>query len=246
MELSNTEKLEDLQAGGLKIIQDKRQYRFTSDAVLLANTARVPKGGLLVDLGCGSGIISILMAYKQKPSKVLAVEIQPQLADMAKRSVQFNGMESVIEVFNTPLQQFAAEYGGKKADAVVCNPPYVKVGAGEAQEQEHLKICRHEVAVTLDEICRAASLLLKSGGKFFVVHKAERCAELFELMQKHKIAPKEITVVCSREGDAPNLVIVCGAKDGNAGLKWHKPIIMFDDAGNYTKTIARLYGENDG
>lgn len=238
-----TEKLEDLQVGGLKIIQDKNEYRFTSDAVLLANTVKAKSGDTVVDFGTGSGIIAILVAYKKKPKQVIAVEIQPQLADMAKRSVDFNGMSDTITVVNDSLQNFADNFAGAKADVVVCNPPYIKLGGGETQEKQNLKICRHEVAVNLDEICMAAGKILKNGGKFFMVHKAERCAEIFLLMQKYGICPKEITEVRAREGDAPYLVIVCGAKEGKQGLKWNKPITVYDKDGVFTPTIAALYGE---
>lgn len=243
--MKDSEKLEDLQLDGLKIIQDSGEYRFTSDAVLLANSVSLKSGDTVIDLGTGGGIIAILMAYKQKPRKVIAVELQPVLADMAARSVLYNNLTDVIQVVNMSMQEFAAGYDGKKADVVVCNPPYISKNCGEAQIKESLRICRHEVAVTLDEICLTAARLLKSGGKFYIVHKAERCADLFALMREHKIEPKEITTVCAREGDAPYLVIVCGKKDGGVGLKWRAPIVVYDADGNFTPTIARLYGDKD-
>ncbi len=245
IKLRDSEKLEDLQAGGLMIIQDSGEYRFTSDAVLLANSVRAKKGDLVIDLGTGSGIIALLVAYKRRPGRVIAVELQDRLADMAARSVKYNGMQDTIEVVCRPMQTFAAEYKGRKADVVVCNPPYIKQGCGEAQEKESLRLCRHEEAVTLDEICRAAGRLLKSGGRFYIVHKAPRCADVFECMTRHSITPKEITTVCAREGDAPYLVIVCGRKDGGEGLLWHKPIVVYDKDGNFTPTIKQLYGEKD-
>lgn len=244
--LKDTERLEDLQAGGLKIIQDENEYRFTSDAVLLANSVNAKRGDVVVDFGTGSGIIAILVAYKKKPQKIIAVELQAQLADMARRSIEFNNLNEVIQVVNMPLQDFAINYDGKKADVVVCNPPYVKNGGGEMQLQESLKICRHEIKVTLEEICLAASKILKNGGKFYIVHKAERVAEIFALMTKFAIQPKEITTVCARDGDAPYLAIICGVKSGKVGLKWNKPIVMYDSDGNFTQTVKNLYGENDG
>ena len=110
---------------------------------------------------------------------------------------------------------------------------------------ETLAATINEEAVTLDEICRAAGRLLKSGGRFYIVHKAPRCADVFECMTRHSITPKEITTVCAREGDAPYLVIVCGRKDGGEGLLWHKPIVVYDKDGNFTPTIKQLYGEKD-
>ena len=244
--LKESEKLEDLQVGNLWIIQDSEEYRFTSDAILLANTVVAKKSDVVVDFGTGSGIIPILVSYKRGVSKVVGVEIQPQLADMARRSVEYNGMQDKIQIVNTSLQDYALANCDKKVDVVTCNPPYIKQNCGDVQIKQSLKICRHEVAVTLDEICQAAGRLLKNNGRFYMVHKAERCSEIFELMLKYKIQPKEITTVCAREGDAPYLVIVCGAKAGKVGLKWNKPIVVYDKDGNYTQTIERLYGEANG
>lgn len=241
--LKESEKLEDLQAGNLWIIQDSEEYRFTSDAVLLANVVNAKSKDVVVDFGTGSGIIPLLLVGKKGVNNAVGVEIQPQLADMASRSVQYNNLQDKIKIVNMSLQEYAYQNADKKVDIITCNPPYIKQNCGDTQIKESLKICRHEVLVTLDEICQAAGRLLKNNGRFYMVHKAERCSEIFELMLKYKIQPKEITTVCAREGDAPYLVIVCGAKAGKVGLKWNKPIIIYDKDGNYTQTTARLYGE---
>ena len=241
--LKESEKLEDLQAGNLWIIQDSEEYRFTSDAVLLANVVNAKSKDVVVDFGTGSGIIPLLLVGKKGVNNAVGVEIQPQLADMASRSVQYNNLQDKIKIVNMSLQEYAYQNADKKVDIITCNPPYIKQNCGDTQIKESLKICRHEVLVTLDEICQAAGRLLKNNGRFYMVHKAERCSEIFELMLKYKIQPKEITTVCAREGDAPYLVIVCGAKAGKVGLKWNKPITIYDKDGNYTQTTARLYGE---
>lgn len=241
--LKESEKLEDLQTGNLWIIQDSEEYRFTSDAVLLANVVNAKSKDVVVDFGTGSGIIPLLLVGKKGVNNAIGVEIQPQLADMASRSVQYNNLQDKIKIVNMSLQEYAYQNADKKVDIITCNPPYIKQNCGDTQIKESLKICRHEVLVTLDEICQAAGRLLKNNGRFYMVHKAERCSEIFELMLKYKIQPKEITTVCAREGDAPYLVIVCGAKAGKVGLKWNKPIVIYDNDGNYTQTTARLYGE---
>ena len=241
--LKDSEKLEDLQVGNLWIIQDSEEYRFTSDAVLLANSVKAKKTDSVVDFGTGSGIIPILLVGKKGVSNVVGVEIQPQLADMASRSVEYNNLQDKIKIVNTSLQDYAKQNCDKKVDIITCNPPYIKQNCGDTQLKESLKICRHEVKATLEDICQAAGRMLKNNGRFFMVHKAERCSEIFELMLKYKIQPKEITTVCAREGDAPYLVIVCGAKAGKVGLKWNKPIVIYDNDGNYTQTTSRLYGE---
>ena len=133
--LKAQETIEDLQCDGLRLIQSTKEYRFTTDAVLLANFCKDMRGKLCVEFGAGSGVVSILVARKKHPKRVVALEIQPQLADMMKRSVQLNGQQDVVEVYVADLKD-ACRYV-KDADVVVCNPPYRKVGSGERQQQSN-------------------------------------------------------------------------------------------------------------
>jgi len=218
VELKQNERIEDLQIGGLGIVQSADEYRFTSDAVLLANFVRVKRSDTVADFGAGSGVISILLAYKQRPKKVYGVEIQPALADMASRSVRMNGLDGIIEIINGDVKKFA-----EQVDVVVCNPPYRKAGSGQAQEKENLRICRHEISITLDEIVKCASEVLRHKGKLYLVHQAGRTAEIFQSFSKHGIEPKMIQTVCQK-GKAPDVVLICGIKGAAPELKWLPPL----------------------
>jgi len=218
VELKPNERIEDLQSDGLVIIQSANEYRFTSDAVLLANFVQAARADVVVDFGAGGGVIAILLANKQKPKKIYAVEIQPQLADMASRSVRVNGLESVIEVVNCDIKGFS-----RRADVVACNPPYRKAGSGQTQEKENLRICRHEEKVTLDEIVECAARVLKHRGKLYLVHKAGRTAEIFASFARHGIEPKLIQPIC-RRGQAADVVLLCGIKGAAPDLKWLPPL----------------------
>ena len=237
------EKLEDLGYKGLQIIQSSTEYRFTTDAILLANTVGDLTGKRVVDLGTGSGVIAVLLATKKNAKHVWGVELQPQLADMAQRTVDFNKLGN-ITIVNCPMQDAYKSLGGDY-DCVVCNPPYRKVGSGDKQLAPNIALCRHEIAVTLEEVVVSAKRLLNTKGSFYLVHQAERIAEICYLMKKHNIEPKEITPIAPRVDAEPNLVIVKGVLAGNVGCVLNKPLEILDKNGNYTSLVASYYETND-
>ena len=235
------EKIEDLQCDGLRLIQSANEYRFTTDAVLLANFCKDMNGKFCVEFGSGSGVISILVAHKKHPKKVLALEIQPQLVDMATRSVALNNLQDTIQVVECDLKRANTLVCGK-ADIVVCNPPYRKVGSGEQQLAENLAICRHEICATLADIIQSASKCLNNRGNLYLVHQASRTAEIVALCAQHKIAVKEILPVCPSPNRQPNLVLVRGVKGGESDCILHAPMCICDEQGNYTPQAKAYYG----
>lgn len=239
--LLEMEKIEDLQCDGLKLIQSANEYRFTTDAVLLANFCKDMTGKFCVEFGTGSGVISILLAHKKHPKKILALEIQSQLADMATRSVALNNLQDVIEVVSCDLK-VANNLVGGKADVVVCNPPYRKVGSGEQQLAENLAICRHEICATLGDIIQSASKCLNNRGNLYLVHQSSRISEIVVLCAQNKIAVKEILPVCPSPGREPNLVLVRGVKCGESDCVLHAPMYITDENGNYTPQAKAYYG----
>lgn len=223
--LKDNEKLEDLQYNGLAIIQSDDEYRFTTDAVLLANFCNDMKGKLCVEFGAGSGVISILVAAKKHPAQVIAIELQPSLADMARRSVEYNNLTDVIEVVCDDIKN-APSITPKPADVVVCNPPYRKLGSGERQLAPNLALCRHEIAITLEQVITAAAMTLNNRGTFYLVHQAERIAEIVSLCAANKLAVKELVPVCPRQGKEPNLVLARAVKCGGVDCKLRLPIYV--------------------
>lgn len=214
--LKQNERLDDLQINNLFIIQDPKGYCFTSDAVQLANFVRCKKGDNVVDLCSGSGVIGILVNAKNNLNKVWLVEIQAKLADMSARSIKLNGLEDKIEVINKPLQNVSLVLAGHRVDCVVCNPPYKKQNTAKLlNESEEKSIARHEISVTLKEIVKEASLLLKFGGRFNTIIKEERLIELINYCSEFGIEVKRIKVLKSVKG--ANGVIVEGIKGGKSG-----------------------------
>ena len=243
MTIKSNEKLEDLGYNGLKIIQSQSEYRFTTDAILLANTVGDLTGKRAVDLGTGSGIIAVLLATKKNAKHVWGVELQSQLADMAQRTVDYNQLDNVT-IVNCPMQDAYKTLGGD-FDCVVCNPPYRKCGSGDKQLAPNLALCRHEIAVTLEEVVVSAKRLLNTKGSFYLVHQAERLAEICYLMKQNNIEPKVITPIAPRVGAEPNLVIVKGVFAGKVGCVVNKTLEILDENGNYTPQVASYYATND-
>lgn len=241
--IGSDERIEDLQYNGLKIIQKTTGYRFTTDAVLLANFVKGAKGKKVADVGCGSGIIAILVAEKQQPKYVLGIEIQQEVAQMAERSVALNNLTDKIEIKNADVRALSIEMG-EVFDVVVVNPPYRKVGSGLTQRQDTLCMSRHEVTLNLEEVFASAKRLLKFGGSMFMVHQAERMAEAFALGHKYGLEAKELCPVCARHGSNPNVFLARFVKGGKVGLKWLEPIVVFDADGNYSVTVKKLYGDS--
>ena len=216
--LREGERIDDLQVNGLQIIQNPSVFRFGCDAVELANFVTGGCRDYAVDLGSGSGIIAILLAGK-KGIKTTAVEIQQNMAEMSARSVQLNGLEDMITVVNTPMQEYAKGENVGKYSIVVCNPPYRKIGSGEQQLTDSVAIARHEIAVTFDEVASCASALLKQGGAFYVVHQCERMAEVMNKCAKNRLEPKILQILSPQGGKKPYVFMLKCIKDGKNGLE---------------------------
>ena len=240
IELKPNEKIEDLQCDGLQLIQSSDEYRFTTDAVLLANFVANMQGKTCVEFGAGSGVISLLLAKKKRPKRIVAIEIQPQLAEMMGRSVALNDLQDVIEVVCGDLKD--AQLYARDVDVVVCNPPYRKLGSGEMQLSQNLAICRHEIKATLCDVITNAAKVLNNRGSFYLVHQADRIAEIVTLCAQNNVAVKEILPVCPSPNKQPNLVLIRGVKAGESDCKLRAPMYVTDEHGNYTPQAKAWYG----
>lgn len=215
--LHANERLDDLQFNNLFLIQDKTHYCFTSDAVLLANFCKAKKTDVICDLCSGSGIVGILAQAKTGAKHATLVELQRDLANCSERSIAYNHLENICRVINAPLQNIHKTLGVGVFDVVVCNPPYKTSNASILSQNEKIAICKHEITVTLNEIVKEASTLLKFGGCFYTVNKEERLTDLLVLMREHNIEPKIIQIKPSRKG--ASVVLVKGMKGGKSGVK---------------------------
>lgn len=242
MELKDNERIDDLQYKDLKIIQNKTGFCFGIDAVLLANFAKnMKKKDVVVDLCTGNGVIAILLAGKTDAKKIYGVEIQDEVAEMAKRSVQLNNIEDRVTILNKNLLDLKEDIPSATVDAITVNPPYTKVGSGIVNEGNSLTIARHEISCTLEDVIRESARMLRFNGEFFMVHKPERLVEIFCMMRKYKIEPKRIRLVQPSIDKPANIVLIEGAKNAGEFLKIEKTLCVYKENGEYTDEIFEIY-----
>lgn len=234
------ERLDDLEYKSLKIIQNPEGYCFTGDSVLLANLAKIAAGDKVVDLGTGSGVISLLIAKKYNPSKVFGIEIQERLANMAQRSVTLNELDNIVTIINKPMQGIVKEIG-TGFDVVVTNPPYDKVV--DVERVGEIDICKSEVMVKCNEVIEGASKLLRYGGMFYMINKARRLIDVICTMRECNLEPKKIYFVQPKESKDIDTFIVEGKKGAKPSLVIPKPIIVYNDDGSYTDYSRRIYNK---
>lgn len=243
--LHEDERIDQLYAKDIQIIQSPKVFSFSLDAVLLAYFARVPKKGQIVDLCAGNGAVGLFLS-KRTNATIDGIEIQPRLADMARRSIQLNQLEQQMTIHTIDLNDSLSVVRHNSCDLVVCNPPYFKgLPTNKKNPNEHLAIARHEIHTTLEDVIRISSKLLKTNGRFAMVHRPDRFLEIINLMEKYQIAPKKIQFVYPKMGKDANILLIEGIKDGKLdGFKIASPLITYDLEGNYTPEVREmLYGE---
>lgn len=240
--LKENEKIEDLQCKGLKIIQNKKWFCFGMDAVLLANYCEFKKGSKVVDLGTGTGIIPLILYAKKNISLAIGVEIQPEVAEMASRSVQLNGLDDSIKILNIDLKEVTSYLEPNSFDAVVSNPPYKMTNSGIKNPNDQKAISRHEIMCTLEDVIKNASKLLKQYGKFYMIHRPDRLVDIMCLLRQYKLEPKRIRFVHPKANEKPNMVIIQASKNGNKELKFDTPLYVYNEQGQFSDEIHTIYG----
>ncbi len=258
--LKDNERIDDLQRNGYGIIQRSDGFCFGMDAVLLSGFAGVKAGGTAVDLGTGTGIIPILLEAKTRGRDFYGLELQPEVADMAARSVKLNALENKVHIICGDIRGLLAEgtesgsdgrqdasITGLRAlrgrvDTVTSNPPYMKAGSGITNPDDIKLISRHEVRCTLSDVCRAAAKLLKVGGHFYMVHRPLRLPEIITELKNVHLEPKRIKPVYPYADREANMILIDAVKGGAGECRFEKPIIVYKEPGIYTDEIYDIYG----
>ncbi len=241
--LKENERLDDLQRNGLYIIQRPDAFRFGTDSVLLAHHSGIKNGDRVCDLGCGTGVLSLLLSAARKNAVFDAVEILPDMADMARRSVEYNRLEDRIRVHAMDMRAAPERLGRGGHTLVLCNPPYYSVSSGRIAQNEGRSSARHEVHIALADIARIASALLQHHGRFSLVIPAFRSAEATWALQAAGIEPKYARLVIARPDRIPKLLLIRGIKGANPGIHWAAPLITHEENGEYSKEMQEIYGE---
>lgn len=241
IDLKDGERLDDLGRKGYRIIQNPAAFCFGIDAVLLTGFAKIKAGSKVLDLGTGTGIIPILLEAKTQAAHLTGLEIQQESADMARRSVAFNGLEKKISIVTGDIKEASALFGKGTFDVVTCNPPYMIGAHGLTGENDKKTIARHEVLCTFEDVAREASAVLKPGGTFLLVHRPFRLVELFGTLTKYHLEPKRMKLVHPYVDKEPNMVLIEAKKGGNSRISIESPLIVYKEPGVYTDEIYDIY-----
>ncbi len=225
MELKENEVIEEL-GEGFRIIQNKTMFCYGTDAAMLSDFIVAKPNERLIDLCSGNGIIPILLCKKTRCRDITALEIQKEVSKLIERNIEINDLSDRIKVSNKDLRDVKLYYDCGSFDVVTCNPPYMPVGTGKVNISESINIARHEIMCTLEDVITSSSHLLKNGGRFYLVHRAERLADIIYIMRCSNLQPKKLTMVTANPEAVPSLVLIEAQKDRKSGLIITKPIYV--------------------
>jgi tRNA1Val (adenine37-N6)-methyltransferase len=242
IQLKENERIDDLQLSGLKIIQNSRAFCFGMDAVLLSGFAKAKPGNHVLDLGTGTGIIPLLLSAKTQAARLTGLEIQPESADMAERSVKMNALEERVAIMTGDIKEARVLFGASVFDVVTCNPPYMIADHGIQNPADEKTIARHEVLCTLEDVIAQTAAVLKPGGHFYMVHRPFRLAEIITKMCAYHLEPKRMRLVYPYADREPVMVLIEGVRGGNPRITVEKPLIIYSAPKIYTEELRRDYG----
>ena len=242
IELKEGERLDDLHRNGFRIIQNEKLFCFGMDAVLLSGFARVKEGERVLDLGTGTGIIPILLAAKTKGEAFVGLEISRRSADMAERSVALNGIRERVSIVLGDIKKAGELFAPASFDVVTSNPPYMTQSHGLLNPDPDKAAARHEIFCTLEDVIAAAARTVRPGGRFYMVHRPFRLAEIIRLLSDYRLEPKRMRLVYPYADREPNMVLLEAVRGGRPRMTVEKPLIVYEAPGNYTDEIVELYG----
>lgn len=239
-----SERIDDLQRKGYKIIQNPEKFCFGMDAVLLSSFATAKAGEKVLDMGTGTGIIPILLEAKTEGEHFTGLEIQPESAEMAGRSVVLNNLNEKIDIVEGDIKEASKIFGKNIFNVVTVNPPYMNDLHGIKNPDMPKAIARHEVLCTLEDVVREASYVLKQNGRLYMVHRPHRLVEIIQAMKSYKLEPKRIRFVHPYEDKEANMVLIEALKGGKSMVKIEKPLIVYKDVNVYTDELLEMYGND--
>lgn len=242
IKLKENERIDELHRNGYQIIQNPQGFCFGMDAVLLSGYASVKENEIVLDLGTGTGIIPILLEAKTKGFHFTGLEIQEDVADMARRSVSLNKLENKVRIVQGNIKEASQIFGKSVFDVVTSNPPYMNENHGLKNPNLPKAIARHELLCNLEDIVRETALVLKPGGKFYMVHRPRRLIEIIGMLSKYHLEVKRLRPVYPMLGKEANMVLLEAVRGGKPLLKLEPPLIIYKEPGVYQDEIYDIYG----
>lgn len=236
----------------LRLIEKKDSLTFGTDAYLLSAYLKARKGGVGVELGCGSGVVSLLALTKKKCQHVYGIEVQEEIAEVARRNSKLNSLDDKFTVISSDLREIKASDIGGEADIVFSNPPYMRADSGKLNANEQKNISRHEIFGEINDFCACAKRLLKHGGDFYVVYRPDRMADLIFALKSNNLEPKRLTFIHKDTDTPPSLLLISAKLGGKSGMTTSAPVYIYKNGTNeYTEEYSKIYesctfgGENE-
>lgn len=226
--------------GRIQIAQTRNGYRYSLDAVLLASTIHPKAGESVIDLGTGCAIMPLILAYRYPKIQIQAVELQDELATLARTNVANNHFEDRIRVIKADVRQLKTDRVAGPKDWVISNPPFYPAGSGRINPNDQKAVARHEISLNLTELLQAVRRLLRTGGQFLTIYPSERTVALLSRMHAMGIEPKWMQSIHSRQGDAAKLILVKGVMAAKPGLKIDRPLVVYRSDGTYTEAVQAM------
>ena len=236
------ERIDDLQIKGYRLIQNPELFCFGVDAVLLSSFAKAKDTDKVIDLGCGNGIIPILMAAKTDAKRIVGLEIQDESAKLATRSVELNELSDRISIVKGDIKEASSIFGASSFQVVTTNPPYMNENHGLVNDYSAKAIARHELLCNLEDIIRGSARLLVPSGRLYMIHRPHRLEDILVLMREYHIEPKHLRFVHPYVDKEPTMVLIEGLRGGKPSMKIDPPLIIYEDVNKYTKEINDIYG----
>jgi tRNA1Val (adenine37-N6)-methyltransferase len=234
------ETLDTLFEGNLKFVQSRSGYRVSVDSVLLACFATIRKKENIVELGCGNGVIPLILAYLHPSISMVGVEVQDAMAERAWRNVQLNGFNKRVRIERGDVRAIEKIARAESFDVVVCNPPYRRPNTGRISPNKEKQIARHECEGTLGDFIAAGAYLLPAKSRMAVIYSAVRAVDLIDTMRRSRIEPKRVRMVHSFVETEASLVLVEGVKGGKSGVKVHAPLVVYERGKEYTMEVEAM------
>lgn len=242
--VKENERIDDLEINNLRIIQRNDGFCFGIDSVLLSDFAKgIKKNSQVLDLGTGTGILGLLLCAKTSLKKITGVEVQTEIAEMAKRTVRLNNLEEKFDIINSNIKDLDKVLKLDYYDSIITNPPYKKLNSGKVNNNEIKLISRHEIKAELSDFIKISFKLLKDRGNLYMVHRSERLADIIYEMRLNKLEPKRIRFVYSNNNSDSKLVLIEAIKNGKSFLTIEKPLYVYKEDGTYTDEILEIYNK---
>lgn len=233
--------INDLLGYNLKIVQDTDYFNFSLDSILLYNFLNIKKDMKIIDLCSGNCPIPLLLSKKIN-NKIIAVELQKEIYELGRESIEINNLNNKIELLNMDAKKITEKYDTDTFDLITCNPPYFKINEETKKNDNIIKsIARHEIEIKLEDIIVIARKLLKNNGSIVLVHRPERLTDIIVLMKKYNISPKRIQFIYPKENSESNMILIEGTKNGNNAVKVMEPLIIHKENGEYRDEIKKIF-----